>query len=271
MNMNLWEKIALLTKLLLKLWWLNTRGNIKRGAKILKRWVSSWRRGNLELAATDRRAVREVPEWRREPIPASVSWIKPWLPMWFLIADVAVVLLVMWVVSWFQIGPLPEMAKTEMRLAIPTLEPTTSPRTTVDYSLEGQKWLTQDEARELRQKANVINLALIAEGGAFYSATDSVVLDPGNWKRIVPVGIEAASLNRTGVTFVAYGQKYVLNVHQPFVMEQQPKLALVFDREGKLWGADLSDVTLVPVDVAVRALPVVVEPNPSLSFSFRRN
>jgi hypothetical protein len=131
------------------------------------------------------------------------------------------------------------------------------------------EWMTQADAQNLRTQQNVINLAYLQAGGAEYSQNLSIIFAPGApWRQTKPLGMESLSVSGTSIAFSAYGNTYVLNVYQPFTFAENPEKVIVVDMKGGVWQADASVLKTVSVGEATPALPVVVSPNPDLTFSY---
>lgn len=179
-------------------------------------------------------------------------------------ATVVALLGIAWFIFWFILyreeGPAVSTALPQVQLT-----PTTITRVDIwgDYPK-----LSQAQARELRGKPNVINVALLG-GGATY-LQEAIVFDPaqpGSWqKESLPLGVSALSVKGTGFEVTVDGQTYTLNLFQVFAREGSGTLYVV-DGNGQIWTNQLENVALVPTDEAAKTLPVQIEPNGSLSLT----
>lgn len=185
---------------------------------------------------------------------------------------VAVIALILWVVYWYvlHVGPKGSLTDPALQQSVPTAAPTPTARTITD-PWAGHTWLSQTDARALREKPNVVNFALLSDGGARYSATSSISFAAETpWQKFRPIGVTGLSVTGTGVTFTADAEEYTLNVLEPFAFGKDPTAIYVVDVQGQVWRASLKDVVLRPIDEVVATLPIGIVPNPNLSFTTGR-
>lgn len=183
-----------------------------------------------------------------------------------VVATLFMIAAVVWFVFWYFHWGMP--ALTPDRLAIPTAVPTPTARTIVDPWRDHQ-WLSQEDARTLREKPNVINLALLVDGGSRYSATTTVEF-PGTtkWNRGRPVSADEFSVSGTAFQLRQAGRTYNLNLLQPFVFRDSPEMVYIVDAKGQIMQATLAEVRLIPLGEAKPQQPIA--PNPNLSFTLGR-
>jgi hypothetical protein len=181
------------------------------------------------------------------------------------VATAILVLVVGWMLFWTLYVGRPAFVMRPG--AIPTAVPTPTARTIVD-PWAGHQWLSQEEARALRSRPNVVNLAMLGNNGASYSATYSVnYAGQSGWKQSRPSGV-TLTVNGTRVQFTHAGATYHLNMFQPFVLKESPTTVYVVNSERVLMEADLSVVQIVPLSEV--SLPQTIDPNPDLSFTLGR-
>jgi len=154
------------------------------------------------------------------------------------------------------------------QLSLPTALPTVISVQNTD-PWRNENWFSAEDARNLRSKENVVNLAFLENGGAKYSADHSFIFqsrDP--WKQTKPLSMTELSITGTSVQLKAGGHDYTLNVLQPFVLASQPTKVVVIDTDGVIWQADLSMLTIASINDVVSGLTVSLPPNPNLSFTY---
>lgn len=97
-------------------------------------------------------------------------------------------------------------------------------------------WLTVDEAKELRSKDGVLNLAYLDGRSVRYARDMSVELTRESpWVKVIPPGFTALTIKGTAVEFVFEGYTYILNVGQPFTSSQYPEVVWAVDSSGTVW------------------------------------
>jgi hypothetical protein len=125
------------------------------------------------------------------------------------------------------------------------------------------------EARQLRTRPNVVNLAMLDHGGVKYSAGHSISFTGmPTWQRVKPYGISALSVRGTSVELEVENEHYVLNMLQPFVLADRPDHILIVDATGDLWGANMDALELMPIERVLNDLDLQLSPNPTLSLSY---
>lgn len=184
-----------------------------------------------------------------------------------LLVFLAIVVAVLWLVYWFlYVGPRPAISNPAQQHVIPTLEPTATAITNAN-PWQNEEWMSPAEALALRSQANVINLAYLSGGGAKYSRNHSLNLSTG-WQEIKPLGMSELSVTNTSISFKLNGQKYTLNTYQPFVNGENPQYVYIIDLNGRTWRAAVSEVRIASLDEAISTLPMMINPNPDLSFTY---
>lgn len=166
-------------------------------------------------------------------------------------------------------GPRTKLSDPSLQVTMPTVVGSPTPRAIVDLWV-GHEWLGSNEARELRTKENVVNLAFLDDGSAKYSKKYSLVFTGDiPWEKAgKPYGVGELSVTITAVSLTAHGQQYILNVWQPFVFSENPTEVYVVDTAGQMWRAPLANLTLVSLAQVVGSLPAPIAPNPNLSFTY---
>lgn len=151
---------------------------------------------------------------------------------------------------------------------LPTSVPTAT--TAVDTNpWQNEQWLSSDQAKALRYEENVVNLAYLKNGGAFYSVDHSVTaVFTDAWQNTKPLGMTELNINGTSVRFNVGGYVYTLNVFQPFVLDGQPEKINVIDPQGHVWQADILAVKIQSLADVKSMLTTTLAPNPNLSFTY---
>ncbi|OGM26755.1 hypothetical protein A2962_03115 [Candidatus Woesebacteria bacterium RIFCSPLOWO2_01_FULL_39_61] len=174
-----------------------------------------------------------------------------------------IVLIVIAVYVFTYRSPIRQTGEYSLPTAAPS--PTAVPETN---PWRNELWLSPEEARELRDEANVVNLAYLERGNASYSAEHSFAFSEADpWKEVTSLGITEITVNGTSVLIEAYGYEYNLNVYQPFVVAQQSDKVFVINTKRVVWAADLTNLAIVSNDEAEEELPFSIEPNQNLSFT----
>ena len=178
----------------------------------------------------------------------------------FLSTSIVVGLLV----SIFWRGPAPALGPQ----VLPPVPTTPTAITFVDVWAPYDK-LNQSEARELRSKANVLNVAILDGGGATYLRDYGLRFDPASseWSQNnQPFGLTNMSVAGTTVNLGADNQVYTLNMYQGFVRIKDPTTLYLVDSQGHIWMAKLSQQLLERLDQLHP--PVEIAPNPNLTFTY---
>lgn len=174
---------------------------------------------------------------------------------------------IIWAVYWFQYyGPRPEISNLERQHTLPTLEPTATALVNTN-PWQNEEWMSSAEALNLRLQTNVVNLAYLQGGGAKYSRNHSLILT-SVWQEIKPLGMSELSVEGTSIAFRLNSQKYVLNTYQPFVDAENPSYIYVVDLNGRTWRTNVDLIEVVLLEDAVNSLPIVINPNLNLSFTY---
>lgn len=181
----------------------------------------------------------------------------------------AVALLVAWFFYWLGYrAPALKTTDPSYQLTLPTALPTAVSVPTIN-PWNSENWLTAGQARNLREKENVVNLAFLENGGAKYSADHSFTLSSEHpWEQAKPLGVTELTLTETSVLMKAGGYEYTLNILQPFVLASQPTKVIVVDAQGAIWQAELSSLTIAALSDVVSGLTITIAPNPNLSFTY---
>jgi hypothetical protein len=168
-------------------------------------------------------------------------------------------------------GPKPDIANPNLRVEIPTKLPTTELKPEATF-WELHSWLSAEEAIALRQQQNVVNLAWIKDGAAYYSSTSSFSFEGASnvkWQRANTIGFESTLLEGTRNTFSYTGNEYTLNVFQPFMVDNSDYV-FVFDSKGQLWVTSLKTIPEETLEAVRSKLPFRLAENSQLSLTFRR-
>jgi hypothetical protein len=128
----------------------------------------------------------------------------------------------------------------------------------------GVEWLNSEEALDLREQEQVVNLAYLDRGGAKYHPDKSVRFGD-NWVMKKPLGVSNLTLNGTNFEMVVNGDEYSLNVYQPFVIDDQPEVIYLVDDHGQVWMIDWSPGILVDLEIVQEELQLKLLPNSNLS------
>lgn len=179
------------------------------------------------------------------------------------------VLLLCYVAYWITfIGPKSRLTNQDLQTQIATPIPSPIPNLMSTWT-DDHVWLNPDEAMRLRKQLNVVNLALLSDGGARYSATSSLHFSPEDqWRPAVNVQISGLLVEGTRVQLTTEGEQYVLNMVQPFVLESKPSKVYVVDPKGNLFVRDLDPTTLTPIAQVQNMLQLELPANPNLSLTF---
>ena len=172
-------------------------------------------------------------------------------------------------VSWL-LWRAPGLKTTDpsYQFSLSTTQPTATQAAELD-PWKDESWLSFEEAQKLRKQENIVNLAYLDRGGAQYSAEHSFVFIPEEpWVKTKPLGLTTLSVTDTAIQIKASGHDYTLNVYQPFVLMSQPEKVVTVDAQGVIWQAELSDLSISSLNDVVSKLPIVIAPNPNLTYSY---
>lgn len=184
-----------------------------------------------------------------------------------LLVLIPVLAIVYGVFVLFRTGPATPLSNPLSKYFVPEVIPSATPVTDTN-PWQNEAWLSSSEARALREKENIVNLAFLSDGQALYSKDHSVILMEEGWTKAIVLGLENMTVEATSVRFVIKGNDYTLNIYQPFVSAEYPSRVYIVDSLGVIWGLDLANVSLVSIQTAVEALPVQLAPNPDLTFTY---
>lgn len=252
--LNLRQKIVIALRLLVKYWWLRSNNDLR-----------DLRKNCLKGLKTPDRPKPQV------QVPVGFESVKKLFVPFFVVVNVGTLLMViaMMIGALFYVGSRPELANPALRDAVPTMAPTTTLEPKRTRTIDGFEWLSQKEVKELREKENVVNWAVLKNGGSKYSSLGITFnTEDATWEKTKPFIISSASLEGTAVAFKAEGYTYSLNVLQPFTVEARPETVFLFDTTGLLWEASLSEVRLVDVSQVQQKLNTTIAVNPNLSISY---
>jgi hypothetical protein len=127
-------------------------------------------------------------------------------------------------------------------------------------------WLSSTESLALREQSGVRNLALLRSNGLSYSGQSVAFIGKEPWQKTsTPPQITGVELRDTGLIVKNQaGDRYTLNITQPFMLEGNLEQVFVIDRDRQLWSANVADLQFVNSEtVSDAGLPV----NPNLSIS----
>jgi len=194
-----------------------------------------------------------------------VRWLR--VPLLILIC----MFLIGWVVYWLLfVGPMSTLTNPQLQNVIPALVPTPTQRVLVE-PWDEHPWLSSEEAVFLRGQENVINFALLDDGGALYSSLVSISFSGQSpWEQVKPFSLSQLSVELTAVQMIFQGKDYHLNVWQPFSLFENQAVVYVVDLDGQIWQANLAELTVLSIQEVVDGLPATVNPNPSLNLTYRR-
>jgi len=252
--LNLRQKIVIALRLLVKYWWLRSKNDLR-----------DLRKKGFEGLKTPDRPKTQV------SVPVGFEGVKKLFVPFFVAVNAGIFLMIitMLIGALFYVGGRPELANPALRDAVPTIAPTSTPEPKKIRAIDVFDWLSQEEARELREKESVVNWAVLKNGGSKYSSLGITFnIEGSTWARTKPFIIEAASPEGTAVTFEVEGKIYNLNLLQPFTVESRPEKVFLFDTSGRLWEAMLSEVQFREVSVVQQELNTIILPNPNLSLSY---
>ena len=202
-----------------------------------------------------------------------IGWIKPILP-WVVRAIIYIPLgiLASWIIYWLLwIGPRTYLSHYSQRLAIPTIQPTATSRL-IGNRWDNHSWLSHEDARALRSQVDVINLAYLkSDGSAQFSTGYSASIEEQAWVKFHRPSfpqLTHSSTTSTQVIVDISGQRFNLNIFQPFTHQDHPQQILIIDSTGQVWQADIELVGLTNLEVAKANLTISIPPNPNLSFTY---
>lgn len=173
----------------------------------------------------------------------------------------------------FHYGPARPETNSVNQSTVQATYPTPTPIPIKDW-FANVKWYSVSDAAQLRTETDVVNVALLKNGGVYYAVDFGIPFSPSQWTKAVNVyQITSASVRATTVSFtILSGDSYDLNVLQPFVIDPGPASTIpptfwVFDQQGQLWRLDPSQPTsvLTPISQVKAQLPFTVAANPGLS------
>lgn len=203
----------------------------------------------------------------RNPQPSRSEWVYDtfgYKVASFLFGGTAVVLIGLLVYFWFfyRIGAPKDTDRAYQNMistpvaTVTAYAPPTSP-------IDNLTWLTTSEALDLRTEENVVNLAYLKRGSSKY-ATVSLVFD-STWETTKPQGVTELQVTGTFVTMKVNGDKYYLNIYQPFVIAGQDQVAFLVDQNGQIWKKALNTEVFTSLDTVKSSLPTKLEVNPNLN------
>ncbi len=174
----------------------------------------------------------------------------------------------------FHTGPNRFETNPGNQSVVSTMNPTTTPNSSRDW-FANMRWYSIEDAAKLRNEVNVVNFALLKNGGVYYSVEYGVPFSPMWTKAMNVYQITSASVHGTGVNFtVLGGDSYNLNVLQAFVINPEPGSTVLptfwmFDQQGQLWKVTPSQPTsvLTSINQVQAQLPLTVAANPDLSLT----
>lgn len=250
-HLTLRQKVELLVKALAHVWW--ERLKLYCSAVTTRKWKRKQKRQYRETLVRYELAMPEI---------KGLLWIVGLAN----ILIVAVVFLSIGWTAWWAFEGVPRLADPIYQNAVPTAVSTVAPRS--DHSkLSALEWLSPQEVLELRKEWDVINLVVIDGSNAKYARDVSVALNE-KWVKNAPFKIKELSVNGTVVRFTTINEdRFVLNVLQPFIFQDQPELVYLVDQTGQGWSAQLSEIELEDLEKARQSLQIRIDPNPELSFS----
>lgn len=162
----------------------------------------------------------------------------------------------------------PSTTDPSYQLILPTAASTVTPIPNTN-PWQNENWLTAQEARALRNQLNVVNLALLDNGGALYSANHSYRFTGKEpWQQAKPLSMTELTVSGTSATIKAAGYDYTLNVYQPFILASQPTKVIVVDAESHIWQADTQSLTITSLNDVISGLTTEIAPNSNLSFTY---
>lgn len=203
----------------------------------------------------------------RNPQPSRSEWVYDtfgYKVASFLFGGTAIVLIGLFVYFWFfhRIGA-PKDSDPAYQNMINTPVPTVTAYAPNPSPVDILAWLSTSEALDLRTQENVVNLAYLNRGGAKY--TDVSLVFNQTWEMTKPQGITELQVTGTFVTMKVNGDKYVLNVYQPFVIAGQEQVVFIVDQNGQIWKKILNTTDLLSLDQVQQFLPTKLEVNPNLN------
>lgn len=172
---------------------------------------------------------------------------------------VVVALVYFW--NFYQVN-VPNDSDPSLQYTVPTSVSTPTAYTTINLWTQ-TKWLSSDEALSLREKSQVVNLAYLDRGQAKY-ADGSLVLNE-SWEQFKPLSVTSLDLHGSSIELTVNGDKYFLNIYQPFVIHGQPEYVYLVDQNSQIWRLNSNHVTLTNLDTVHNSLSVDIAPNPKLS------
>ncbi len=204
----------------------------------------------------------------RNPIRQAKRWAFRTLGFW-VTAPIAlmITLFIAWQLIYWLIfvGPASPLTDPKLQYEIATPMAPILDRVP-DSWWRSVEWLSQSEARDLRTKPNVANLAFLENGGAKYSKLFSVESsESAPWVRGKPFGMTTLAVTGTSVTFEHSGFTYTLNVYQPFVFRESDSVVYFVNAKGEIWHAEKTSIALKPIEEA--KVPQPLAPNANLSFT----
>lgn len=127
-------------------------------------------------------------------------------------------------------------------------------------------WLTTEQSIALQEANGVRNLAFLRDNGLMYS-TKSIAFDGKKPWTKTNTSLQISGVDAVGSRMeikTSVGNTYLLNVTQPFVVEDNWNTVYVFDKNEQLWSAKIEELSFVDaLSVADPKLGV----NPELSIS----